>query len=272
MIRAARSLAEFCRLAGAGLTGLALLTFGATSAEAQEVRAVATYGVTLGGTSVATVTIRLNDTGDQYAMVLDARISGLATLVASGTAKVASAGKSNGKGLESEKFDLLTRAQGEDFTVAIEYARQDVTAFIVSPPIINNIDRVALERRHLTDVNDMLASFVFKGGELDARLCNRELQIFTGVERFNVAMEFAREEQATSKRTGYQGPVVLCSARYRPISGHYTTSEITNYLTESGRILVWFAPLETPGYFIPYRALIATGSGDLSIVLTSLRQ
>lgn len=257
----------------AGLTGLLMACSSASNAAAaDEVRAVATYGVSLGGTSVATVTIRLHDTGDKYAMDLDARISGLATLVASGSAKVASAGVSNGKGLESEKFDLLTRTQGEDFTVAIEYARQDVTAFIITPPIINNIDRVALERKHLTDVNDMLAAFVLKGGELDAGLCQRQLQIFTGVERFNVALQYARTEDATSKRTGYQGPVVLCSADYRPVSGHYTTSEITNYLTESGRILIWYAPLETPGYFIPYRALLSTGAGDLSIVLTSLRQ
>jgi hypothetical protein len=249
-----------------------MLAMSCATAPAQEVRASATYGISLGGTSIATATIRLNDSGEQYAMDLSARISGLATLVASGTAKVASAGLSNGMGLESEKFDLLTRAQGEDFTVKIEYARQDVTAFIVTPPILNNIDRVALERRHLTDVNDMLAAFVFKGGSLDGALCNRKLQIFTGVERFNVAMQFVRDEVATSKRTGYQGPVVLCSARYTPISGHYTTSEVTNYLTESGRILVWFAPLETPGYFIPYRALISTGAGDLSVVLTDLKQ
>ena len=47
---------------------------------------------------------------------------------------------------------------------------------------------------------------------------------------------------------------------------------MTNYLQQSDRILVWFAPLAAPGYFIPYRALLATGAGDLSIVLTDLRQ
>lgn len=234
--------------------------------------AVATYGVTLGGTPVATVTIRLNDTGNAYAMALDARITGLAQLVASGTAKVESVGQSTGSGLISQKFDLLTRAQGEDFTVNIEYAGMDVTAFIVTPPIVNNIDRVALERKHLRGVNDMLAAFVLKGGRLDAGLCDRKLQIFTGVERFNVAMAFAKEEIATSKRTGYQGPVVLCTVRYSPVSGHYTTSEITTYLAQSGRILIWFAPLAEPGYYIPYRALLTTSVGDLSIVLTKLEQ
>lgn len=244
----------------------------ATSAAAAPVAATAQYLVSLSGTGIASVTIRLNDTGRRYAMAIDARITGLAQLVASGIAKVESAGVSNGRELVSEKFDLLTRAAGEDFTVSIEYAQKDVTAFIVTPPLINNIDRVALERRHLHGVNDMIAAFVLKGGGLDKSLCDRRLQIFTGLERFNVAMRFARADEATSKRTGYQGPVILCNIRYTPVSGHFTTSEITNYLADSDRILIWYAPLATPGYFIPYRVLLTTSMGDLSMVLTELTQ
>lgn len=253
---------------------LAALVFAslALPAAAAGVNAVATYGVSLGGTAIANVTIRLNDSGEKYAMALDARITGLAQLVASGTAKVESAGLSTGSGLVSQKFDLLTHASGEDFAVEVEYAQKDVTAFIVSPPIVNNIDRVALERKHLRGVNDMMAAFVLKGTGLDAGLCDRKMQIFTGVERFNLALRFTRDDNATSKRTGYQGPLVLCSVKYTPVSGHYTTSEITTYLAGSDRILIWYAPLATPGYYIPYRAILSTASGDLSIVLTKLEQ
>jgi hypothetical protein len=237
-----------------------------------EVKAVATYGVTLGGTNIANVVINLTDTGARYTMGLSARITGFAQLVANGTAKVESAGLSTGAGLVSEKFDLLTRASGEDFTVDVAFAQRDVTQFIVTPPIVNNIDRVALERKHLRGVNDMMAAFVIKGGRLDAGLCGRKVQVFTGVERFNLAMNFARTDEATSKRTGYQGPLVLCNVSYTPVSGHYTTSEITNYLKEQGRILIWYAPLAEAGYFIPYRALLSTSAGDLSIVLNELQQ
>jgi hypothetical protein len=266
---ALRSVLHVMRLLPAALFAAFLA---AAPLHAAEVKATATYGISLGGTSIASVVVRFTDTGNRYAMALDARITGLAQFVASGTAKVQSAGLSTGAELVSEKFDLLTRAQGEDFTVGIEYTGKEVTEFIVTPPILNNIDRVALERKHLRGVNDMLAAFVLKGSGLDRKLCDRRMQIFTGVERFNVAMRFTREEVATSRRTGYQGPVVLCSIRYTPVSGHYTSSEITNYLASSERILVWFAPLANPGYFIPYRALLATSVGDLSIVLTKLEQ
>ena len=71
--------------------------------------------------------------------------------------------------------------------------------------------------------------------------------------------------------TFVQGPVVLCNIRYTPVSGHFTTSELTSYLADSDRILIWYAPLGDSGYFIPYRLLMTTSFGDLSMVLTSLR-
>lgn len=255
------------------LSTLALaLAFLAAPAAAADLAATATYGVTLGGTHIANVTIRLNDTGKSYAMGLTARVTGLAQMVASGSVKANSAGISTGSGLVAQQFDMLTRAQGQDISVKVEYTGRDVTEFIVTPPILNNIDRVPLERKQLTGVNDMLAPFVLKGGKLDPDLCNRNLKVFTGVERFNVTLRFQKADTATSKRTGYQGPLILCTARYVPVSGHYTTAEITTYLAQSERILVWFAPLETPGYYIPYRAVVGTTSGDLSVVLTELKQ
>lgn len=249
--------------------GLALF---ALPAAAAEIKARAEYMVTMGGTHVANARINLTDNGSAYSLVLDAKITGLAQLVASGTAKATSTGSSVDKGLRSQKFDLLTRAGGEDFTSAITYAGGTVDTFQVAPPIVNNIDRVAIERKHLTSANDMLAPFVLKGAALDKQLCSRQMPIFTGVERFNLSMKYVKDDVATSKRTGYQGPLVLCSVHYTPISGHYTTSEITTYLAQNERILIWFAPLKTPGYFIPYRALVTTEAGDLSVVLTELTE
>ncbi len=255
---------------GALLFGLGLL---ATPAIAAPLKAIAEYTVTMGGTQVANVTVNLDDDGASYTLSGSAKITGLARLVASGTARLQSTGASTSSGLRSQRFSLLTRASGEDFTVAITYASGNVDSFKVNPPIINNIDRVAIERKQLVgNINDMAAAFVLKGDKLDASLCERQLQIFTGVERFNLQLSYAKGDEATSKRTGYQGPVVLCNVRYTPVSGHYTSSEVTQDLVSKERILIWFAPLAATGYFIPYRALVTTESGDISVVLTALTQ
>ncbi len=250
------------------LFGLGLLV---TPTAAAPLKAVAEYTVTMGGTQVANVQVRLDDDGSRYSLNGNAKITGLAQLVASGSARLQSSGASTSTGLRSQRFDLLTRASGEDFTVAITYGPGTVDTFKVNPPIVNNIDRVAIERKQLVgNINDMAAAFVLKGDALDGSLCDRQMQIFTGVERFNLKLSYAKGDEATSKRTGYQGPVVLCNVRYTPVSGHYTSSEVTQDLVSQERILIWYAPLGTPGYFIPYRALVTTESGDISVVLTSL--
>lgn len=241
------------------------------AASAAEVDASASYILTLGGINIAAMKVDLNDTGSRYSLDLSANVAGLGTLVASGTAKAKSVGRSSGASLQSDEFDLETKANGSTFTVDVSFAGRDVSAFKVEPPILDNYDRVPLERRHLTGVGDFLSAFVLKGNGLDKSLCQRKSSIFTGVERFNIAMSYAGEDEASSPRTGYQGPVVLCTVDYAPVSGHFSSSEITSYLADSDRIIVWYAPLGESGYFIPYRVLLGTNMGDLSMVLTSLK-
>ena len=245
--------------------------FAVTAAQAADVNSTADYLITLGGINVATTEIKLADSGGRYDLTADATVAGLGGLVASGTAKVESSGASTATGLASEKFDMLTHAHDEDFSIDVQYARGQVSAFEVKPPLLNDINRVPIERSQLTGVGDMLAAFILKGRGLDQSLCNRRMRIFTGVERFDLAMSYIGDDKATSLRTGYQGPVVQCRIKYTPISGHFTTSEMTNYLAQSDRIFIWYAPMADTGYFLPYRVLVTTSVGDLSMVLTSLK-
>jgi hypothetical protein len=248
---------------------LAGFVLGAGAAYA-DTTATASYVVNLGGTIIATANFKLADTAGAYDLSLNANVTGIASLVAAGTAKAESSGTATGDGLHANTFDLVTHSGGSQFHVQVQYASGDVTAFVVNPPIVNNIDRVPLERKQLTGVNDMMAAFILRGQKLDGSLCNDHAQIFTGIERFDLNFKFAKDDMATSPRTGYQGPVVLCKIEYKPIAGHYTTSELTNSLAQDDRILVWYAPLRDTGYFIPYRVLLTTSMGDLSMVLTSL--
>lgn len=251
-------------LAAAAAVGLII-------APAAAMEAKAAYIITLGGANIALVDVILDDDGARYSIGLDADVTGLGHLVASGTAKIDAAGVIGSRGLVSEKFDLHTVANGEDFDVKVQFANADVSAFVVTPPALDTYDRVPLERAHLNNVTDMISAFIIKGGSLDASLCDHDAKIFTGMERFDIKMGFTGEDTATSVRTGYQGPVILCNVRYTPVSGHYESSEMTSYLADNERILVWYAPLGETGYFIPYRVLMSTAFGDLSMVLTLMQ-
>lgn len=237
---------------------------------ASEVDAKAEYVVSLAGINVANLDIRFTDNGSRYAVDVGAKVSGVGTIVASGTANADSTGRSASNGLSANDFSLLTKARGDAFSVDVSYQSGNATAFKVDPPMLD-YGRVALERKDLAGVTDPIASFILKGGSLSPDLCNRRMKIFTGVERYDLTMSFGAVQTATSQRTGYQGPVLLCRVKYTPISGHFENSEITDYLSHSDKILVWYAPLGQTGYFIPYRVLMGTAAGDLSMVMISLR-
>jgi hypothetical protein len=242
----------------------------AFAAPAAAVDATASYLLTLGGINIASADITLTDDGSRYAIDLDANVVGLGNLVAKGTARAKTAGTVSGDQLRPATFFLETVTNSEPFRVSVEYTGENATGFVVDPPLLYDYGRVPIERSHLRGVTDMLSAFLIKGGALDATLCAHNTGVFTGLERFDVRMRYVSDDIATSQRTGYQGPVILCAIKYVPVSGHFTDSEITRGLAESDRILIWYAPLADTGYVIPYRVLLTTTMGDLSMVLTRI--
>ncbi|VAW24850.1 hypothetical protein MNBD_ALPHA11-432 [hydrothermal vent metagenome] len=244
-------------------------SFGALAAP---VSVVAQYVISVGGTIIARADIDLRDDGSAYTMDMSAKISGLGNLVASGSAAINVSGTSTNTTLYGDDFTLQTQSPQGSAKVTVSYIERNVAAFFSEPPQPPRLDQIPLQRSQLRNVNDMLSAFIIKSSHLSPQICDRTLNIFTGVERFDLKLSYAAAENATSARTGYQGPVILCQLNYLPISGHYASSEITNYLQGSERILIWYAPVAGSDIFIPYRVLIGTTFGDLSMVLTGLNK
>ena len=230
----------------------------------------ARYVVTLRGANIAEVGVSFSDNGKSYNVDINGDVAGLASLVAAGTAKLSSSGTSTGTQLQSKKFSIETRSNGDRFNVSFQANGGNVSSFQIFPPLSENKNRVPVAAKHRNGINDPVAAFLIKADSLAPEICNRTLSVFTGIERYDIDLSFAENQTATSKRTGYQGPVVLCRMKYRPISGHFTNSDTTNYMKSNQRFLVWYAPLGDTGYAIPYRVLIGTAFGDLSMVLTRL--
>lgn len=256
------------------ITALTFLTasIAPTASSAAPLSIQANYVVSVAGTIVANMNVALKDNGTTYTLDLNASVSGLGNFVARGSANVDVRGRSTANDFSGSNFKLQTNSNEGNVEVSVNYSNGgNVSSFVVTPPLRPRIDQVPVERSHLRGVNDMLSAFIIKNARLDRSLCERNLEIFTGIERFSIAMNYASSENATSARTGYQGPVILCQLNYKPISGHYTHSQITAYLEKSERMLIWYAPAGNTGTFIPYRVLIGTSLGDLSVVLTSLQ-
>ena len=229
-----------------------------------------TYVITLRGVNVAEAVIGFSDDGDTYRVAVNGNVAGVATLVARGTASLSSAGRSGADGLLSDSFSLTTRTEFENFYLGYEARGGRVTSEMINPPLPPDAERVPLTAAHRRGINDPIAAFLLRAGGLEPEACNRTLRVFTGIERYDMDLAFLEQQEATSQRTGYQGPVMLCSIRYRPISGHFVNSPSTEYLAQSDRFLIWYAPLGTTGFLFPYRMIMGTAYGDLSMILTHL--
>ncbi|WP_417583600.1 DUF3108 domain-containing protein [Pelagibacterium sp.] len=240
-------------------------------AVAQQQGSIASYIVSIGGINVSTIDIRLGLEGASYQLDVVADVAGLAQVVAQGSGAVNSGGAITATGLQSSRFYLETRAADERFALQTVYSGGNASVGDVSPALTESVDRVPVNASHRSGVNDPLAAFILRGQALDGTLCNRTLRIYTGIERFDMPLTYVETTTATSTRTAYQGPVVLCAMRYVPISGHFETSEITAYLRDSNRMLVWYMPLNDSGFFIPYRVLMGSSFGDISMVLVGLQ-
>lgn len=251
--------------------GAALFFGPILSASAQQDGSVASYVVSIGGINVSNIDIRLATEGSSYQLDLSADVTGLAQVLAQGAGSVNSSGSLTATGLQAQRFYLETRTASERFSLQTAYSNGNAATGTVIPALADNPDRVAVSGAHRSGVNDPLAAFILRGSALDGALCNRTLRIYTGIERFDMPMSYVETTTATSARTGYQGPVVLCAMRYVPVSGHFESSEITQYLANSNRMLIWYMPLGTSGFFIPYRMLMGSSFGDISMVLVRLQ-
>ncbi|NOZ32735.1 MAG: DUF3108 domain-containing protein [Alphaproteobacteria bacterium] len=261
------NIGRLARLAGSAGVFLALV--GLAPVSAQQFFAEARYSISLRGIGVAKLKVGFTEDGQGYRVAIDANVSGLAQLVASGTANVSSSGRSLKGGLLSESFSLRTQTDAGTFKTTYEANNGNVSSFLVTPTLAPNPDRVPVRAPHRKNINDPVAVFLLKD-ELGANACKQSFRVFTGVERFDLALSFAEIQKATSKRTGYQGPVIMCNMRYSPISGHFRSAETTRFLAANQGLLMWFAPLGDTGFLLPYRMLIGTSFGDLSMVLTKL--
>src|SRR5690606_38605697 len=108
-----------------------------------------------------------------YRLDLAADVTGLAQVVAQGSGAVNSAGVVTNAGLQSTRFYLETRTANESFRLQTAYANGNAAEGTVTPPLIENPDRVPVASSHRSGVNDPLAAFILRGTALDASLCER---------------------------------------------------------------------------------------------------
>ena len=107
------------------------------------------------------------------------------------------------------------------------------------------------------------------GPLLSPAACDRKIPIFDGYTRFDITLSYVGERTVSAK--GYGGPVVVCAARYVPISGHRRDRPATKFMADNKDLEVWLAPIASDHVLFPFRVSVRTMIGTTVVEAQEFR-
>lgn len=245
------------------LAVVATLAFGSQPAHAQG-QFEGNYTLSMAGISIGKLQWRARIGGADYTMSANGRTSGILSVLVSGEGKVSLTGTTRDGRPQSVAWSSTAIQPNEQVIVnmAIEAGKvRDLQ--VIEPPL--EPDRVPITDAHRIGVIDPLTAFLIpaaSGDPLQPSACQRELHVFDGRRRYDVALAYRRLDKATPEK-GYNGPALVCTARLTPIAGHRKSSPLVKFILDGREIEIWFVPIAGTTLLAPVRMAIASAVGTL---------
>jgi hypothetical protein len=181
--------------------------------------------------------------GGQYRINLNAKGSGLIGWLAGASGEGWSMGSASGSRVIPTSHGLSFRNSKGEFNLRMTLAGGNISKIMIDPPLIPRDDRVPVQEAHMRNVVDPVGALVFlqamRGSTLDTNSCNRTLPLFDGVGRFDIILSYKSTKQV--KMPGFEGQVLVCAVRYKPISGHRANRPVIAFMEENRDIETWLA-------------------------------
>lgn len=245
-------------------------------AAAQQTRLDAAYSIHLAGIPIGqgAVILDLNEAG--FAAAGTAKFTGLVRMIAKGEGTSTVRGSFQGTRVISSVFSTQSNTSERNEKVEISVENGFAKEFSVLPPPKDlDVNRVPITQAARTNVVDPLSAGLMlvatQGDVLNPASCNRTIPIFDARFRYDVELTYLRTEQAPKKTEGYQGPILVCQARYIPIAGHRTDRPQVQQLAKNRELFVSLAPVAGTRVLVPIKVSIATGIGTMVVEATRFR-
>jgi Protein of unknown function (DUF3108) len=259
------------RLAFAAVGMMAALVWGAAGARADVVHV--TYRVSLIGLPIGAVNLNADLTPTSYSIQGDAKATGLARILANARGASAGTGAIVQGHVSPATFATIAADSKMTRTIRMALAGNAVTGVEISPPFDEKPDRVPLgpgdEKGVVDPVGAVIIPAPASGPIVSPAACDRKVPIFDGYTRFDIDLTYVGERRVATK--GYEGPVVVCAARYVPIAGHRRDRPATKFMAENKDLEVWLAPIEKDRVLIPFRVSVRTMIGTTVVEATEFR-
>jgi hypothetical protein len=249
-----------------------LLAAHATCASAQTTHLEAAYSVYLTGLSIGRAQVNIKFTEDGFVAVGSAKSSGLIRLVSKGDGSATVRGSLKANRVIASTFSGRYNSSRREQKIELSVTNGVAEVISIQPPLNTDKGRVPITDESRTNVVDPMSAMlalIAKGDLLSPESCNRTLPIFDGRYRFNVVLSYARDEKSITAE-GYQGPTIVCRARYVPIAGH-RDRETVKQMADSHDMFVWLAPVSGTRVLAPIKASVATPIGTFTVEATRFK-
>ena len=256
-----RSLFERVCLMALGAATLAALSAPAVA----ETKLEARYTAALAGIPLGTGTWIINFTADQYSALATGHTTGLIKLISDGEGSTGARGAIQGANAVSSGYVSHTTSDKKDDDVRMGLQGGVVKDVVAIPPLDPAPDRVPVTEAHRKGVTDPMSAMLMpvagKGEVVVPDACKRRLAIFDGRQRADIELVYKRMDQVRADKGGYTGPVVVCTALYRPVAGHRPERPAIKYLVAQRDMEIWLAPISGTRVLVPFRFSVPTPFG-----------
>jgi hypothetical protein len=230
------------------------------------------YSVSLLGLPMGTAALSAQVSRSNYSVEVNARLSGVATMVSRARGAAKSSGIISQGRVLPKAFSTATSNSRETRTVRMALNAGSVRAVDIAPPIDDHPARVPVTSAHKRGIVDPVSALVMPapshGPLVSPAACDRTIAVYDGYARFDVRLSYAGMREVRS--TGYNGLVAVCSARYRAVAGHRTDRSSTQYMENNRQMEVWLMPVERARVLTPFRISVATQIGTVVIEATNV--
>jgi hypothetical protein len=238
---------------------------GADHAAAAQVHLEAEYSATVAGLPIGHGSWVIEIADDQYTAAANGSTTGLLRIFTGARGTGASRGSFSGEQTLPTSYAAtidFDRIKYDDVRMVL--AGGNVKDFAVDPPLTPHPERIPVSDADRRGVVDPMSSTINRvggnGDPVSPSACGRKVAVFDGRVRYDLRSEFKRIQMVKAER-GYQGPVVVCTVYFEPISGYVPNRAVIRYLVELRDAEVWLAPISGTRVLVPFRFSMPTPLG-----------
>jgi len=261
-------LTSFGRLVALPMLAGALLI---SPAEAKKSSIGGLYSISVAGFKIGRGTLSLVMQGNAYSAKVHVEPAGIGTLFSTGKGGAEASGWLVGSKVVPSKYRMASHAANLDFYVNLSQGSGSIRSMEVAPRFKPNPERIKVTKSHTRNAIDPLSAAVMpvrrSKDSLGPKACSRKLPIFDGWTRFDIKLTYQGTKEVSGR--GYDGPVVVCKARWVPVAGHRPSKASVKYMAKAN-MEVWVAPMGSDKVLIPYRIAVDTKNGRLLVEASKL--